>query len=306
MIKKELRKIELTSINNHSPSNNQCNHGTDSSPTMNVSTLNVERLSISSLLSSVSCILKRIIPFESKKTTNTIFLTDECPLKCSFCNLWKHSFLEDTEDEIKQQTVIINKNLTIAKFHNHYYYQEKKPTLFNLITDDSLFKLFKPTEIINIIGGEPFLYHHLEQFLEYLKNKKIIIKLYTTGLVLPNNYHKLLSFIDELYFYLPSIESEEYLTITGFDYLDQVLHNLKKIRETNIKVTINTPLIQENIQNSPDIYNFCEENNLPLLFTYAKNNDFTKETLEYVKRYQRIKNVQVKQVDYLKYNCCGV
>lgn len=246
---------------------------------------------------------------KNRYSINTLSVTENCPLRCSFCNIWQKE--EESDFEEKQDLNFWQRNQEITKFKRLFSklesFWKKKPTssdLVDLITKEELFEHFKLTEKINLIGGEPGHHEFLKIILSYLKEKNTEIHFWTNGIWNFKEFEPNIDYLDKIYFYLPSILADEYLEITGFDYLDLALENLDNLLDAGKKVIINYPIQLETIQNSPLLTDFTEEKKLPLIIGYNKNQGFTKESIEYIERYRRVKGIKVyKTKKTLKHNC---
>lgn len=230
-------------------------------------------------------ILKNGKSFSFSLFNNTLCVTTECPLKCSACPIWKNP------DQLIDE---------------HMIYQNHNNAILNAIKSDQLFQNLSSPAMINIIGGEPLWNADLPIILQYFKNKKTTLRLWTTGIIPSENFEIIAPWTDEIFLYLPSLIPDTYLEITGFDYLEQVKDQLHFLLELGLNVTLNAPVYPDTIQDMPSIYDFAFENKVKLLFHYSLESGFSSESIFYLNRFNRIKNVLVQKIpQYPLYACSG-
>ena len=115
--------------------------------------------------------------------------------------------------------------------------------------------------IIFIGGGEPALYKRVYDLVEKLIESKNRVVLSTNGVV----YREFpVSELFGLQISLPAINRDLYREITGFDFVERVKANILRYKEKH-RTHINMPVYHENINEMPDIAQFCRQNELPLV-----------------------------------------
>ena len=103
---------------------------------------------------------------------------------------------------------------------------------------------------IAILGGEPTIYEHLFEVLEYCKSKKIGSVLLTNGLTLRNKAYvqKLKDAeIGGIYFAVKGGTREEYFNVTGNDVFSQVVDATETVREMKIGYQIAYVVSDKNV-----------------------------------------------------------
>jgi molybdenum cofactor biosynthesis enzyme MoaA len=221
-------------------------------------------------------------------SVNTLSITEACPLNCSFCKIWQKEETFDVED---QDLTFWLRNFEVAKLKTRKV--DFQLMLLDLVKKDQFFNYFKYEKKFNIIGGEPTLFWGLKQILAYLKNKGVKIIFWTNGVFDFKEIESDLPYLDQIMFFLPSVQANEYVEITGFDYLDLALTNLDQFLAAEKEVKINFPIQPSTIQNSPFLTDFIEEKKLPLVISYNLQQEFSRESIDYITRYNRVKGIKV-------------
>lgn len=103
------------------------------------------------------------------------------------------------------------------------------------------------TEVI-ISGGEPLLYPHIYDLLEYLKAKEQKIILFTNGLLInENNILKIKDSVVELQTSMEGISRAAYESIRGKDTYDAFIKTLILLKKHNINTSLAITLVEQNI-----------------------------------------------------------
>ena len=93
--------------------------------------------------------------------------------------------------------------------------------------------------------------------------------------------------------FFPAPNEDAYYHITGFDGFSQCKDTLEFLL-ANQAVTLNCPVQTDTIQELPEIYDIAVSKNVPLMIHYDPDL-FTRESRQYIRRFNRMKNVTVLQ-----------
>lgn len=190
-------------------------------------------------------------------------VTETCNLRCLGCTLWNRDVSGDLEESLR-----------------------------NLIYNDTFFSIYPRRKIYNIIGGEPSNFRALPDVLSYLKNNSIKNYLWTNLTMDSENLMECLPFVNRLFVYLPFPSKESYENFTGEASYETILYNLQILKKRKIPVSFYCPVTPENISWLPDIYEFAYQNKAELiLYWNPKRSTLSKESVQFLKRYKRVKNV---------------
>lgn len=161
----------------------------------------------------------------------TIDITGKCNIDCEFC------YSEKDNNQLNKNQImgIINEN--------------------------------KEFDTIEIGGGEPLLHPEITGIIKDLTRKGKRIHISTNGIIIPEDFLNLEDLIKKnltLQVGLPSVNPENYKKITGKDYLDIVLNNIKKIKEKNYFVVINSPIYAGNFSEVDSILDTAYNLSVPI------------------------------------------
>lgn len=126
---------------------------------------------------------------------------------------------------------------------------------------DKLIILCDELEQLNVLslkisGGEPLIYPHIEQFLEYLTTKKMQKSVLSNAVLLND---RIIDIIKGHHFRfgisLDGSTKELHEFLRGKNTFDRTMKNIKKLKETNIYFSISTTLHSKNYY---DISNICD------------------------------------------------
>ncbi len=118
-----------------------------------------------------------------------------------------------------------------------------------------------------ITGGEPLLRQDIAEIINVIKKyNPIDISLTTNGYYLEEYAEELRKAgLDRLDVSLHTLDREKYIKMTGVDGLDKVLRGLVKASEVGFKqVKVNVLVTSVNIEDIPNILNFCKKIGLAL------------------------------------------
>lgn len=171
----------------------------------------------------------------------TLELTTRCNSKCSTCNIWK-----------------------------------KKPKDMSTLTilDIISSKTFKKINALNLTGGEPFLYPHLDFVINSFKldcKKLRHINFVTNGVATKLIVNKIIKYLSSEYLqnitfsFRISLDSiDNYKKIRGIDnkYVLNTIKELKKFKQ--VKLSIGLTIQKQNITELNNILKFAKRNHLHL------------------------------------------
>ena len=205
--------------------------------------------------------------------TSCVDGSGRCQLSCLGCSVWERS---------AKEAVAVDK--LICK-------KVKQKTL----------KL--PTRWVNITGGDPFENPYLPTILSAIKQQGVRIRLWSHGHVSPDFLEAVIPQVNEFVCYIPSPNSKQYRIETGTDGLAQVLENLDGVRQ-RVPTKISYRVTPENIDWLPEIYELAYQKKYWLWVMYNKKAEFTGDSIQFIKRYYRVKNVYVFEDMYRVKNRC--
>ena len=170
-----------------------------------------------------------------------ISLTDRCNLRCIYC-------MEEDEDFFKKEV---------------------------LLKDEEIIKIVKVfarlgIKKIRLTGGEPLVRPNILNLIKSIYDVEGIESIYIT-----TNGINLKPIVKDLKFYgvkgvnisLDTLDNDKYKKITRLGTLDKVLDSIRECLKYDIKVKINTVLIEDlNKDEIFDLINITKENNISLRF----------------------------------------
>ncbi|NDI34215.1 radical SAM/SPASM domain-containing protein [Chengkuizengella sediminis] len=165
----------------------------------------------------------------------TIFASDLCNYRCSFCHIWGETgwALKEPQRVIKEQVDID----VIKKFMDQVL--EVNPKIGVIIT-----------------GGEPMLYKNFTELVEYLRSKKVTIYLLTNGSLIKNKIDLILNNVVALNISIDGPE-EYHDSIRGKGSFQQICENIELLIKEKKKrkrmfpfININMTLSKYNYQSA--------------------------------------------------------
>lgn len=196
------------------------------------------------------------------------YLTYDCTSSCEFCSIWQD---EDLKEVTPASFETIKKNLSDLKKLNidHIYFT----------------------------GGEPLLREDIPQILKYAKNIGLKVSLFSNGVLYKQISEELSGNIDYLYLSLDAPVKEIHDEIRGEECFDNVIESISAAQKLSQKTIINFTLSRANIQFLPEMVDIAEKYNAILninpVYNLSGLDGFEKRSIEYIKRYQRKKNVYI-------------
>eukprot|EP01047_Picozoa_sp_COSAG01_P002598 COSAG01_NODE_69_length_28801_cov_10.460038_24_plen_236_part_00 len=157
---------------------------------------------------------------------------------------------------------------------------------------------------VNVLGGDPFLDHDLFMVLKQLKFKQKKIRLWTHLLCDQDAIMQAVPYVDEWMVYLPVTQANFYRKITGYNVYTKLLKQLDLLVQYQAKLTLNMPVYADTLTFVPDVHNLARTLGSGLLLHYSVEDFEDQESLFYLKRYNRVKNVFVFQVKQRDQSMC--
>ncbi len=171
-----------------------------------------------------------------------------------------------------------------------------KEKYFNII--DSLSNLgFKK---VRFTGGEPLLIKYIDELVEYSSKTIKDIGITTNAILLDKHIDSLVnSGLKRINISLDTLDKDKYKKLSGSDYLDKVLNNIKLAKSKGLKVKINTVLLKGiNHDEIKDVIEFGIKEGIQVRFielmTIGENIDYLKE--KYIGYHEAFKDIDYKEV----------
>lgn len=178
------------------------------------------------------CVCGRFLNFCEEKLMNTeLYLTDSCNMKCSFCGSWNQNGVSNDLhiDTIKEYIDTIHRN--------GYRY-------------------------LSLSGGEPFLYKHLYEVIDYANQKGFLINVTTNGLLIDKEY---IAFVKNKNVItrvsLHTLHKENYRRLTGVDVLDSVQTSVGLLKDSCSMFGIGMTVSDYNINEVYSLAEYAASNN---------------------------------------------
>ena len=142
------------------------------------------------------------------------------------------------------------------------------------------------TDSVILTGGEPLLYPHIAQLVEFAKTELAFahITMLTNGLLLPK-YEAILPQLDRLVISLDSLDAEYWATIIDMpaQTARTILENIKTIAKLqaqyNFRLVLNCVISPETLSGAPAILDFCAEHDLLVSFSPQAVDDWPRYEL---------------------------
>jgi MoaA/NifB/PqqE/SkfB family radical SAM enzyme len=202
-----------------------------------------------------------------------ITVTTSCNLKCHNCSLWEKGDLT-------------TENIT------------------SLIQENRFFSHFPIVGTYNVVGGDPLMFVDIVYLFTFLKSKGIKTRLWTNGIFSINNFESLKGIVDEIVLYFPSPIKESYSDYTGLATLESFIETLDYLKQDGFKVLLNYPITPETLPDLADAYELAYYRNLQLITHYSKYDRYSKDSIAFIKRFYKIKDVWVFQEDIYNPRVC--
>lgn len=177
-------------------------------------------------------------------------ITNRCCFSCPFCYI----------------------NTKSAAKYEYQTFEDMKTIIDRLLERGMLF--------CTISGGECMLHPQFKYIYKYLKQKGVIVSVFTNGMLIDddilNLFYEYKPYKVEISIYGMSNASFSKATLTGYNY-ETVLNNILKLKEIGIMVKCKTPITSVTSKDISDIQKWCNENKIDyytsdeLLPTYEGN-----------------------------------
>ena len=179
-------------------------------------------------------------------------LTNRCNLKCRFCYI----------------------NCNGIEHQPYLTLDECRSFIDDLVDSGMLF--------CTLTGGECFLHPHFTEIYTYLKQKGVLVTLFTNATLIKEEHFDLFSCLPpykiEISIYGASEKGFSEVTASAGELYLRVLSNIKKLKEMGIQTVCKTPLNILTEDETPLIRDWCKANGIPfynspeLLSSYAGEN----------------------------------
>ncbi len=153
-----------------------------------------------------------------------------------------------------------------------YCYQRKQGSLTHSEVM-SIVNEFQPKHL-DLGGGEPAIYPGISELVERILKKGITVELSTNTTRLMEWMFDLDESISSglsLQLSIPTTDRSVYSMITGFDMLDQAMHNAGEYKKNLGHLSLNCAAVEENISSLRGLAEYASKNNMPLRVSPAIN-----------------------------------
>ena len=191
-----------------------------------------------------------------------ISASGRCDLACLGCSMWERP---------AKEAIQVDKDICRKVKNNNINFQSKW---------------------LNVTGGNPLMNSYLPKILDHFKKKKHKVRLWTHGKMSQDFLEIVRPVIDECVLFIPNPNKKQYRLKTGSDNFENVLENLDWIKQL-VSTKISFRVTPENIDWLPEIYELSFQKNIPLWILVNPKDNFTGNSLAFIKRYYRVKNVYV-------------
>jgi len=206
-----------------------------------------------------------------------LIASPRCQLRCQHCPIWSKEGRE---------------------FFSSFLFSSKS------VYEKSLFTYYPKKKIFHIIGGDPFCFDKLGELVLFLKSSGCKVVLWINGHGHPDKVEAILDEVDLTYLYVPFPDSKEYQDFTGHDGWDTCLTLIQDLKKKGNPLILNFPVTPMTIDYLPHIYELAYDQKLALLVHFDKADRFSRESLAYINRFKKIKNVFVFRNDYRDSRAC--
>ncbi|MFC1767382.1 radical SAM protein [Candidatus Margulisiibacteriota bacterium] len=194
------------------------------------------------------------------------YVTLRCNDTCEFCEIWQREEFK-TLEEAPLENII--RNLEDLKKMGVRY--------------------------VDVTGGEPLLRADTPLILKASKERGFFTVLTTNGILFKDRAFEVSPFVDMLLFSLDSPIEEEHDRIRGVSCYSQVIEGLKIAKKLVNNVAINFTVTRDSVLYLPEMVDLSEKLGVFLwinpVFRYGGAEGFQKESVDYIARYRKKKNV---------------
>lgn len=179
-----------------------------------------------------------------------------------------------------------NSKCKMCDFHSRVKKNEFTTEEFKNIVDQ-VSKL--NCSIFSFFGGEPLLRKDIFELIEYIKSKKLLVQISTNAILLSNeNFAEKLmkTDLDIITVSLDCMDKELYSKIRGNDAFDKAVSGIKNIvglknkLGTSTQITVNTVIIDDNIDQIFEIIDFIKDFGIDVVTPYPVHELETKENTQ--------------------------
>lgn len=122
---------------------------------------------------------------------------------------------------------------------------------------------------VSVTGGECTLNENFLEIVKYIRSKHLSFSVLTNGLNFYDNENLFFEFVNlcphtvslSLYSMTPEIHDEITRVKGSFE---KTFNIIKKLKEHNVGLIINTPIFKTNLTSAKDVISFAKENNIPV------------------------------------------
>ena len=190
------------------------------------------------------------------------FLTLECTSHCEYCDIWRDRKF-DAMDGTTGTRAILDNIAALKKMG---------------------------VGIVEFSGGEPLLRPDLPEILRAAKAAGLEVILTTDGTLYPERARELKGLVDILLVSIDSPSAAEHNRIRGNDSFALALSSLRLARHDSCVPVLQFTLTRESITLLPEMVELAEAEGLLLrpspVFGYFGLQGFTRESLDYIRRYK--------------------
>jgi pyruvate-formate lyase-activating enzyme len=209
-----------------------------------------------------------MLSFWEFASQHTLVLTQQCPLRCYPCALWKPN--------------------PPAPPALSYVSVER---LMAALQDHSFFDLFPRVRTYHLVGGDPLESSVLDLLITYLAAHRVRVVLWTTGVRL--SALASLPLLYRVVLLLPAVDRDLYREYTGWDGFESVIDSVQTLKHAKKKILIATTAHPETVPFLPDIREWCWRYQLPWLLVFYAQDAHSRESREHITHYRHVAQVWV-------------
>ena len=216
---------------------------------------------------------------------DTLVLTKRCNLRCGFCPLWRTDVMTRPEERATDQPTPVQVDRKAMR------------ALQERARSGELVARFKHTRLVNVVGGEPFLFEGLPTVLRALKDAGKKVRFWSNGLFSHEHWERVAPLMDVVMLYVPSSEPELYRDIAGYAGLKQLNDMIPHIKQWT-SVHLHHPTTPETVAFLPEFYDLAYGFQLPFMIHYNPKLNFQRDSIHWINRYKGYHNATVLKTNY--------
>mgnify|MGYP003336782880 CR=1 FL=1 len=175
-----------------------------------------------------------------------------------------------------------------------------------LFKKDAFFSRYPKRKVYNIYGGDPLCFKGIDDLLILLVDADIKVRLWINGGQFESVYEGLLPYVSEWVFYVPIPDVNQYNALVGESGWDTLINNLDYFKKIGQVFALNYKVTSSNIIYLPEMYEMAHSYGVKLYLHYDPKQFFDSESLRYIDRFRRVKEVDVYRVrSYGNQSCLG-